>query len=254
MMKKHLTLIKTMALSLALSVGLISCQKEEIEGGLSLRFKVADPALATKSTTMDALTLETFKINIGEIELEFDDNDPLFATDLVASEYELEGPFEIDLLSEGNPLAAVIASHVELPVAAYDEIEFEFSKSENSISDMFGKAFLVEGTINGTPFIFWTDEEIGVEIEFEQDFLLGEAELAMVTVSFDILSLFDPTVGINILNAADGNANGIIEIYPDDPDGNSELAELLAENLEEVIEALEDQWEEEEDDDDDDKD
>ncbi|MFO7977333.1 MAG: hypothetical protein R6U64_01625 [Bacteroidales bacterium] len=244
-MRKYLKHTKTMILALAISVGLMSCQKEETQGGLTLQFKAeTGTSITTKSTLIDGLVVESFKINISEIELEFDDNDPLFATDSVASDYELDGPFEIDLMEEGNPLAVTIASNVELPAAAYDEIEFEFEASENSISDMFGKAFLVQGTINGTPFIFWTDEDMEVEIEFEHDFLLEEAELAMVTVTFDIMSLFDTTVGgINIMNATDGNADGIIEIYPGDPDGNEDLADMIAERLEDIIEAQEDQWE-----------
>ena len=240
-------LLKTAGLFLFSLAVLSSCSKDETEvkNGTSIQFKSTYEAPAgtagLKSTANQGVVIESFKINIEEIEIEFNDNDPMFATDSVATDYELDGPFEIDLMADGNALETTIINNVELPVAAYDEIEFKFRESENSISEMYGKSILVEGTINGTPFIFWTDEEIEVEIEFEDVFTLDEASIALITVSFDIASLFDPSKGgIDLSNAADVNENGIIEIYPGDPDGNNDLADLLWDRLEDIIEAFED--------------
>ncbi len=106
---------------------------------------------------------------------------------------------------------------------------------------MYGKSIRIEGTINGTPFIFWSDEEIEIEIEFEELVYLDEVSRAVLTVSFDLSSLFNPAVGgIDITSATDGNQNGIIEIYPGDPDGNSNLAEQILEKIELIAEAYED--------------
>ena len=240
-MKKSATITRIAILSMVFAFIFISCEKDEMKGGLSLKFEATHNTL--KSSPADNIVIESFVINIGEIELEFDDNDPLFATDSVASDIELDGPFEVDLMKNGNPLSTVIAQNVELPQAAYDEIEFKFRESENPISEMLGKSILVKGTINGTPFIFWTDEEIEVEIEFEKYVLLEEAEMAYITVTFDIMSLFNPAAGgIDISGATDGNGNGIIEIYPEDPDGNEDLADMLWDRLEDIIEAFEDQY------------
>jgi hypothetical protein len=224
-----------------------SCSKDETEvkNRTSIQFKSTYEAPVStaglKSTGTESVVIESFKINIEEIEIEFNDNDPLFATDSVATDYELNGPFEIDLIADGYALETTIVNNVQLPVAAYDEIEFKFRESENSISEMFGKSILVKGVINGIPFIFWTDEEIEAEIEFEEVFTMEEASTALLTVSFDIASLFDPAKGgIDVTKATDGNGNGIIEIYPGDPDGNSDLADMLWERLEDIIEAFED--------------
>ncbi|MGF1584830.1 MAG: hypothetical protein ACFCUM_05880 [Bacteroidales bacterium] len=238
-------MFKTAGLFLFSLAIMSSCNKDEVKNGTFIKFKSTYEAPVStaglKSTAAESVVIESFKINIEEIEIEFNDNDPLFATDSVATDYELDGPFEIDLLTDGNALETTIVKNVELPVAAYDEIEFKFRESENSISEMFGKSLLIKGTINGTPFIFWTDEEIEVEIEFEEVFSMEEASLALLTVSFDIASLFDPAKGgIDLSNAADGNENGTIEIYPGDPDGNNDLADMLWEKLENIIEAFED--------------
>lgn len=241
------SMLKTAGLFLFSLAVLSSCNKDETEvkNGTSIQFKSTYEAPVStaglKSTANEGLIIESFKINIEEIEIEFNDDDPLFATDSVATDYELDGPFEIDLMADGNALETTIVNNVELPVAAYDEIEFQFSESEDSISEMLGKSVLVEGTLNGIPFLFWTNEEIEIEIEFAEVFTMEEASIALLTVSFDIASLFDPAKGgVDLANASDFNENGTIEIYPEDPDGNSDLADLLWEKLENIIEAFED--------------
>lgn len=232
---------------LAITVFLISCEKNDdtLKNQTAIKFE-ANQTLKSgqlKSTSTAEVVIESFKINIEEIEIEFNDNDPMFLADSVATDYELEGPFEVDLMKDGNALETTVVKNVELPSAAYDEIEFKFRESENSISMMYGKSILVEGTINGTPFIFWSDEEIEVEIEFEELVDLDEASRAVLTVSFDIASLFDASIGgVDISAAMDTNENGIIEIYPEDPDGNSDLADMVWEKLEVIIEAFEDRY------------
>lgn len=240
-MRKSATITRIAILSMVFAFIFISCDKDETEGGLSLKFKATENTL--KSSPADSIVIESFMINIGEIELEFDDNDPMFETDSIASDIELEGPFEVDLMKNGDPLSTTIVQNVELPQAAYDEIEFEFRESEDSASDMLGKSILVKGTINGTPFVFWTDEEVEMEIEFENDVFLEEAQMAVITVAIDVLALFDPLQGgISIAGATDGNDNGIIEIFPEDPDGNEDLADQLWDKLEDIIEAFENQF------------
>lgn len=228
-------------------LGILGCTTsvdDDLNDQIAIKFEAnyqMNKSTLLKSTS--AVVIESFKINIEEIEIEFDDNDPLFATDSVATDYELEGPFEIDLMRNGNALDTTIVNNVELPSAAYDEIEFEFSESENSISEMYYKSIRIEGTINDTTFIFWSDEEIEVEIEFDELVYLDEASNAVLTVSFDLTSLFDPAAGgIDITSATDGNANGIIEIYPEDPDGNSDLSDLIWEKIESIIEAFEETY------------
>jgi len=235
---------KTAIIPIILALVLMSCEKEK-QGGLTLKFSgtTASKGLAIKSDNAATVIVESFKINIGEIELEFHDDQ--FISDSIGydDEIELKGPFEVDLIKNGDALVTKIASNVELPPAGYEEIEFEFKKSKNSISEMYQKTVLVRGTINGVPFVFYTDEEFEVEIEFEDDVYVDEATLAIVTVSFNIASLFDPAMGgINIANATDGNGNGIIEIYDGDPDGNEELADRIEDRLDDIIEAFEDQF------------
>ncbi|MFO7575730.1 MAG: hypothetical protein R6W67_11305 [Bacteroidales bacterium] len=242
---KTVNLFKVLMI-ISLAVFLSSCNKDDKNSLATIKFEANYQTTKTtpvKSISAVDVVIESFKINIEEIEIEFDDDDPLFATDSFATDIELEGPFEIDLVKNGNSLETFIVNNVELPSAAYEEIEFEFSESENSISEMYGKSILIKGTIDGTPFIFWTNEEFEVEIEFDDLVYLDEASRAVLTVSFDLTSLFNyADGGIDITSAMDGNGNGIIEIYPEDPDGNSDLADLIWEKIEYIIEAFEEEY------------
>ncbi len=225
-----------------------SCEKDDDSLKSQTAIKFESTYQTTKSTPVktslaEGVVIESFKVNVEEIEIEFDSDDPLFESDSIYTDYELDGPFEIDLMKDGSPLETIILNNVELPEAAYEEIEFTFAESENSISLLYGKSMLIEGTIDGTPFIFWTDDDKDVEIEFEENVFIDEASRAVITVSFDLSTLFNPEAGgIDITSATDDNGDGIIEIYPDDPDGNSDLADLIEDKIEDIIEAFEEKY------------
>lgn len=228
------------------------------EKGTTIKFTSTTNTLksaALKSDTVGGVYVESFKINIGEIELEFDDDDPMFENDSVASDYELEGPFVIDLMKDGNALETTLVNNVNLPEAAYDEIEFEFEENEDPDSPMYGKSIDIKGTINNTPFILWSDEELELELEFDNDVMLEKMRETLITVSVNIPSIFDPVSGgVNMTNAVDGNEDGIFMIHPNDTDGNSDLADHVMDTLEDALEAYEDSFEDDDDYDDDDDD
>ena len=239
---KPVNLIKTFMI-----IGLIgilsSCSKDNNDPKNKTGIKFKSTYQTAKSTLAEGIALESFKINISEIEIEFDEHDPMFAHDSFASDYEFKGPFELELMAEGNPLEVILANNVVLPAAAYDEIEFEFDKNKNQNSAMYGRTMVIKGSIHGTPFVFWTDKEIDMEIEFENQVHLNDTHNALLTVSFDLAALFNPAMGgIDITSAKDGNNDGLIEIYKNDPDGNSNLANSVWSRIKHIIKAFEDKY------------
>ena len=242
---KTLKFIKVLMI-VSLAVILSSCEKNDLESNAAIKFESTyqvTKSAALNGSLAEEVFIEAFKINIEEIEIEFDDDDLMFESDSAYSDYEFEGPFLINLMEDGNPLEAYILDNVELPQAAYDEIEFEFDENETPGSEMYGKSILISGTIDGTPFIFWSDEELEVEIEFEDPVFIDDASNAILTVSFDLGALFSPGAGgIDLGQATDGNGDGIIEIYSDDPDGNEDLADMIWEKIEDIIEAFEEEY------------
>lgn len=229
---------------ISLAIFISSCEKEADlqNGNTALKFKgIYNPNTQNKSSALNGVAIETVTINIEEIEFEFDDDNN--NNGLTYSEIKLKGPFEIDLVTDGQGVVATLFNDLNLPETGYDEIEFEFDKSESPLSDLYKKTVLIKGSINGTPFIFFTDEEFEMEIEFEEPVDLTEVENAIIMVSFDVQALFDPAQGgIDITAAQDRNGNGTIEIFEDDPDGNEELADKINDRLEDIIEAFEEEY------------
>lgn len=232
------------AIIISIAAFLYSCDKENTDlhnGNAALKFQgVYKPSL-TKNAALNEVVIESFTINVSEIEFEFDDDDD--NNNLTYSDIKLKGPFEIDLVKDGQARVVTLINDLNLPETGYDEIEFEFDKNENRNSEMYKKTVLIKGKINGTPFIFFTDEEFELEIEFEEPFDLSEMKDVIVMVSFDVQALFDPAQSrIDITAARDRNGNGIIEIYEDDPDGNENLADKIEDRLDDIIEAFEDDY------------
>jgi len=257
-MKTRKTIVSVLS-SLAIVFLLSSCEKEQQlgEGNASLQFTAVTGTSTLKSTSAPTpaagLVINEFKINIGEIEFEFYDNpNDQFPDGESYSEFELEGPFEIDLVKNGNTQLSTLVAGITLPVATFDEIEFEFERSENRNSLMYGKTILVTGTINGIPFeYFSTIDEFAVEIEFERPVNLAETQNATITVSINLAAIFNPAMGgVDITGAKDGNGNGKLEIHENDNDGNRALASRIETAIYQAIEAKE----EDDDDDDDDGD
>lgn len=217
----------------------------------------AKPALAAKDINAD-LSLSEFWVNIEEFELEIEykgeyegeyeseteegeyeyesewDDDGYFDFE---DEIELEGPFEVDLLA-----GEVELMNISVPVGEFEELEFEFDKSMDQESELFGKSILVKGTYAGTPFVFWHDFNEEVEVDFEdveQNIVITEGTES-ITINFDITEIFNHDFGVDLSMAADGNGDGTIEISPMDEDGNNALADAIKEAIKNHIELLDD--------------
>lgn len=241
---------------LALSLGLLtSCSGDEDENlKLEGKGELLVTAKATYSTGANKAGLEAktgsnievnqFLLNIKEIELELDDdmdddddqwdNDGYFDGE---DEIELQGPFELNLLD-----GEISLLDITVPNGIYEELEFEFDKSEDDSSELFGKSVLVKGTIDGTSFVFWHDFEEDVEVDFEdaQTDIIVESDQNHVEISFDLSKIINATSGVNLAEAKDGNEDGVIEISPEDNDGNNELAERLKELIKDYVDLLDD--------------
>jgi hypothetical protein len=241
---------KTLALMFALLLGITSCSDDSDNGTMTPTGTLNISASATYSGTSsrNATEVSRFLLNLEEIELEFDDdnydddddNDDYGDYDddgfvNADDEIELEGPFEIDVLSTATTNLVTL----NVPQAIYEELEFEFDDNENPNSDLFGKTVLMEGNINGTPFEFWYDFEAEVEIDYEdsnQDIDVN-AGLNAIIINFDLDNILNQ---VDLSQATDTDEDGLIEINPNGDDGNASLAQALKDAIKDNIELLDD--------------
>ena len=193
------------------------------------------------------VVLSSFKINIKEIEFKLaesegnggeddgtddhgngdDNHDGMYNGD---DEVGLNGPWELDLLNQSAPITTVTIAN-----GTYEEVEFKLNKSLVSTSPMFNKTVEIRGTIDGTPFVFSHDYEQDFEIDYHD----AAQNLVVSNSSFDLVLNIDLNMvmsQVDLSSAVDGNGNGVIEISPNDTDGNNELAQQLNDDIEHATE------------------
>lgn len=216
----------------------VSCSKDDNPNTTE---ETATTLLGAKATFNNSraftdIEVTKFLVNVEDFELEFDDDEGIGGN--FYSDLELEGPFVLNL-SEPN-LVFPIAT-VDIPVGEYEELEFEITRSRDPENELFQRSILIEGTIDGTPFIFWHNFEKNVEIEFEDVNvpIIIESDGENLIVNFDLTFLFNTNI-IDLSAATDGNGNGVSEISPTDQDGKNALANQIKEIMKDAIDLLDD--------------
>lgn len=237
-------------------LGLSGCSKDDSPGLSAKEGKIAinakgtyvNPATGKSSiTAKDGATtveLSSFLINVKEFELEFDLDDDDYDDDKYDDGFfdydddlELKGPFELDLLK--GEIAFINAT---VPVGTYEEIEFKINKGKDANSELFEKSILIKGNIDSVPFVFWHDFEEEVEVDFEDPNtnITVKNNTTELTIEFDLSLLINGIDGIDLSQAVDGNNDGVIEINPNDPDGNNAIAQQLKAKIKNIIDLLDD--------------
>ena len=153
---------------------------------------------------------------------------------------EFDGPFILDLLG-GNTQINIASANVPLDV--FEEIEFDMHKNEDTTNEvLFGKSILIEGTIDGVPFVFWHDTNEEFEVDYENaanDITVTEGGAGIV-INFDLNIIFGAASSIDFSTVTDGDQDGVIEIHPGDDDGNGDFAHAIKNLLHEASDLLDD--------------
>ncbi|MBC8883061.1 hypothetical protein H9X57_05680 [Flavobacterium piscinae] len=189
----------------------------------------------------NAVSISDFKINLKEIEFELDDDfyddddddygDGFYGDD---DEFELRGPFELDLLSGQTTITTI-----NIPNGVYEEVEFKMARNNNAESELFNKSVLIKGTIGSTPFVFWHNIDEDFEIDYEdagQNLVIAD-NAATLVIDFNLDAVL---ANVDLSNATDDNGDGLIEISPNDTDGNQSLANTIKDKIEEYTDLLDD--------------
>ncbi|MBN1989756.1 MAG: hypothetical protein JW783_10200 [Bacteroidales bacterium] len=195
---------------------------------------VASPA---KSTVAEGIVIENFWVNISEVEFDFTDEWEDKLNDSIIAAQELQGPFLVNLMSQ-EALSGLSLGTTLIPNAAYEEVEFEFDRClDASKQSMYNRSIYITGTIANTPFVLWYNNEVEFEISLpnRSSFALT-GETMKLYIDFNIAQIVSSLTTMNFSLATDGNGDGVIEIGPNDADGNGDLASRIIEALEESVE------------------
>jgi hypothetical protein len=206
----------------------VSCSKDDEQNSDNLTIKARSSYLANRSLeqkTNSNVNLTSFKINLKEIEFEMEDSssgDGFYGDD---DDIELKGPFELNLLNGTYEITSL-----NVPSGVYKEVEFKMAKNRTIGSDMYNKSIEIKGTINGVPFEFWHNVEEDFEIDYDdtnQNIVVSNNSTSII-FDFDLTSALN---GVDLSSATDNDGDGIIEINPNDTDGNQSLANLIKDKI-----------------------
>ncbi|KIA82528.1 hypothetical protein OA85_16300 [Flavobacterium sp. AED] len=206
-----------------------------VNGNVTLKASAVSATGMTSTTARVAssVTITDFKINIGNIKLETDEEDVRHNEDSIHEDIKLVGPFLLDLLDPNKTLSQFITS-VNVPNAKYEEIKFKFEKSIQP-GEMEGKTFLIKGTINGKNFIIWSGEDTELKMDFAdptKDFTVNSNDVTLnIKIQLDaLMAKLTTLANQNLLQDTDGD--GVIEISTDNDDAHHDLGEQIKSLLE----------------------
>ena len=215
-----------------------SCTKIT-DTGITLKIKgISTLPLLKKSTAVEGYTFSEALMGIKEIEIEAESADDE-SDDYDDMEYEFEGKYVIDLLTGTSSPDLGLA---DLQPGTYNELEAETAQILDGGNTLIVKGTYTDASQNAYTFEFSTDDEIELEIESDEGFVLIEGEVLDMIVNIYLPMFFE---GVDFSTATE-NADGVIII---NDSSNSSLAWKINNNIDHVAEI-----EIDDDDDDDDKD
>lgn len=240
-----------MFMSLAGIVMLGSCTKNDsltTTSDVTIISKASTTAPTLKSSLVTGNTVELTDliVNVKEIKFDFDDEnghgkeckdhkehkDHMRCSDdqdSIYSDQKLYGPFVLHLLDSGVALQQTLTT-VELPNTAYEEVKFKLSPDTppDAPEEIKNRSVYMAGTVNGMPFVMWHNAKIKVKVEFPDSasFTLDSPEFYLF-IDAHIDRIMAGLQEIDLSGLSDGNNDGVIEIGPGDPDGNSKYADYL---------------------------
>ncbi len=206
---------------------LASCSKDEGEGAIRLRLQAVNPPAASAKVNSNVVYTE-FKISIRDVVFKNDD-DP--NSNLDTDEIQFRGPYQVDLINGGDALTQTIGT-APVPDGLYKELRFKFHKDEDlpAADKLFDRSIYIEGTIDGKPFVFWHDTSENLDVGRSTGVKVVDG-MVDFTVTFDMSQFLSSLNQIDLSTATDGNEDGMIEIHPNDQDGNQDLADALKQNI-----------------------
>jgi hypothetical protein len=214
------------------AIALVNCSDDNQGAQIQLKLSAVN-SISGKTAIMTGKNNATvvftdFKISIRDVVFKNDD-DP--NSNLDTDEIQFRGPYQIDLLDNSDALTQTIGT-ASVPDGLYKELRFKFHKDEAlpMEDDLFDKSIYIEGTVDGTPFVFWHDTSENLDVGRNTGVQVTDGTVNF-TVTFDMSQFLNSFNQIDLSTATDNNQDGLIEIFPNDEDGNQDIADQLKDNI-----------------------
>ena len=204
--------LERMALSGLLVLGATACDGTGPGGQGGVTLSIGTPATAglnaapeTITVGADVLVFTKVELVLKKIELERVDADDCLGID-DCEELEV-GPVVVDLPLGAGPARTF---NVNIDAGVFDEVEFEIHKPEDSDLDDAGLlagrpdlnhvSIRVEGTFNGTPFVWTTDLDVEQELDLVPPLTVAGGTPAGLTMIVDIGTWFRNSSGTGLID------------------------------------------------------
>lgn len=140
-------------------------------------------------------------------------------------------PQTLTLVKDGEVLVAPIGTGMAYN-DIYGKFDFDLVKAQDVPEDdeMFGRSVVAKATWFGIPAAIYIDLEDRVEVMFNQGLEVNGAQELILTVYMDKF-----LEGVNPALVSDGNGDGMIEVGPNDEDGNGEAYAAILANIESAL-------------------
>ena len=229
---------KMIVLSLVIGLGLIleSCSTDPGLANVNLDMK-ATTALSTINAggRVTNTGLVFTEVLIGVTELEFETLEENEAEDADGEddneEIEFEGEFVVDLITG---ISTPDFGETTIAPGLYEEMEMELEPIlEGGLSIFVAFDYTPDGATEALRFEYSNDQELEFEIENEAGFQLDDTSLNQMLILIDLDAMF---TGID-LSSTTVDIDGVVRI---NGNSNADLAELIAKNLDSIMEGGED--------------
>ncbi|MDH5609014.1 MAG: hypothetical protein OEY56_06005, partial [Cyclobacteriaceae bacterium] len=127
-----------------------------------------------------------------------------------------------------------------IPNGTYQELRFKFHKDRtvDVAHPLYDRSIFVKGTIDGVPFEMWHDTSENLDLRKNAGGVTVNDNVVDLVVNFTIDQFLTSRYIIDLSLAKDGDLDGLIEINPNDEDGNKDIADTLKENIKEAADLL----------------
>ncbi|MFC4874745.1 hypothetical protein [Negadavirga shengliensis] len=235
---KKTGIFKNLLYTFSAAVIMASCtQNEEVpntqESEVTLTATVSsstEPGARTASLVYNNLTITDLRLSLDDVKLNLratsnDSNKPTIV------HIRSGAPQVITLVKDGQIHDVLIGSAMAFN-GVYGKLNFDLVKAVDVDEDdeMLGKSVIVKALWFDVPAVMYLDIEENVEVKFNQGIEVAGAQDFLLTLYMDkLLEGVDPSL------VSDGNGDGLIEVGPNDEDGNGEAYAAILANIESAL-------------------